>query len=216
MHKPNLKSAIKNIGIKKLSGGGTYFAGSDIFEALQEIFDSYKKKRISIKELFAELHEIGFGFVLFFSGLIGAFVPLFGGFLPILFGIQMFKGADHPWLPKWLEEKEINIEEVRERFRRHKHRVKFLKSTLKHRMDIFSSVLGEKILGGIVVVCGVSIMIPLPATNLFPGIAIMIIALGYLTRDGLATIAGIIVGYLSSVFGFAVLVGVLYALASVF
>ena len=54
-----------------------------------------------------------------------------------------------------------------------------------------------------------SILVPLPATNTTPGIALAIAALGLLTRDGLLIIAGLILGLvwitLLLVFGYAMI-----------
>lgn len=52
-----------------------------------------------------------------------------------------------------------------------------------------------------------SILVPLPATNTTPGIALAIAALGLLTRDGLLILAGLVLGTvwiaLLLVFGYA-------------
>lgn len=214
MDKENLKAALGKL--KRISGGKTYYAGSDIFEVLSLIFASYRNKYIKVRELFAELHEIGFGFVLFFAGLIGAFIPMVGGLLPIFFGVQMIIGKDSPWLPNFIADKKINIHAVQEKFHKHKKKFDYVNKFVKNRYDYFSSKLGEKLIGGIIVFCGFSIMIPLPATNFFPGVAIMIIALGFLSKDGIVMAAAIALGILSSIFGFGVAAATLLAVSKGF
>lgn len=208
MDKPHLKAALS-----KISGGKTHFAGNDIYEALDAIFSSYKNKYIKIRDLFAELHEIGFGFVLFFAGLIGAFIPFLGGFLPVFFGYQMLMGRDQPWIPAFIADKKINIENFQKKFKSHKPKFDFVNRFLKLRYEYFSSKLGEKLIGAVVLFCGFSILIPLPATNLVPGLSIMAIAIGLLTKDGLVTTIAIALGILSALFGFGVASATIFAVS---
>lgn len=210
MEKPDLKAALSRL--KRISGGKTYYAGSDIFEVLSLIFGSYRNKYIKVRDLFDELHEIGFGFVLFFAGLIGAFIPLFGGLLPIFFGIQMVMGKDSPWIPAVIADKKINIHAVQEKFQIHKAKFDYVNKFFKNRYDYFTSKLGEKLIGGVIIFCGLSILIPLPATNFFPGLAIMFIALGLLTKDGIVIAIGLIMGVITSLFGFGVAAATLLAI----
>lgn len=214
MDRDNLKAALSKL--KRISGGKTYYAGNDIFEVLSLIFGSYRNKYIKVRDLFAELHEIGYGFVLFFAGLIGAFIPLFGGFLPVFFGVQMLLGRDSPWIPAFIADKKINIHAVQEKFQNHKSKFDYVNRFVKNRYDYFSSKLGERIIGSVIVFCGCSILIPLPATNLFPGLAIMFIAVGLLAKDGVVLTISIIIGVLSSLFGFAMAAAALFALAKGF
>lgn len=214
MDKQNLKDALSKL--KRISGGKTYYAGSDIFEVLSLIFGSYRNKYIKVRDLFAELHEIGYGFVLFFAGLIGAFIPLFGGFLPVFFGIQMLMGKDSPWIPAFIADKKINIHAVQEKFHNHKSKFNYVNKFVKNRYDYFSSKLGERLIGSVIVFCGLSILIPLPATNFFPGLAIMFIALGFLAKDGIVITLALAVGILSSLFGFGVAAATLFAVAKGF
>lgn len=217
MEKPELSDIRVALSkLKKISGGKTYYAGSDIYEVLSLIFSSYKSKHIKIKDLFDELHEIGFGFVLFFAGLIGAFLPFFGGFLPVFFGIQMVIGKSSPWIPKFISEKKINIEKVRDNFKGHKPKFDYVNRFMKQRFEYFSSKLGEKIIGGIIIFCGLSILIPLPMTNLFPGLSIMFIAIGYLTKDGILTTIAASIGVLTSLFSFGVAAATLLAVSQAF
>lgn len=51
-------------------------------------------------------------------------------------------------------------------------------------------------MGGVFVLFCASILIPLPATNTTPGIAIAIASIGLITRDGLLVLAGLVFGLL--------------------
>lgn len=210
MDKENLKAALGKL--KRISGGKTYYAGNDIFEVLSLIFGSYKNKYIKVRELFDELHEIGYGFVLFFAGLIGAFIPMLGGFLPIFFGAQMVIGRESPWIPAFISDKKINIHAVREKFQNHKSKFDYINRFVKHRYEFFTSKLGERIIGSIIVFCGLSILIPLPGTNFFPGLAIMFISIGYLAKDGIVITTSLIIGVISSLFGMGIAAATLFAI----
>lgn len=214
MDKPDLKAALGKL--RRISGGKTYYAGNDIFAVLSLIFGSYRNKYIKVRELFDELHEIGYGFVLFFAGLIGAFIPMFGGFLPVFFGAQMLIGRDSPWVPAFIADKKINIHAVQKNFQNHKSKFDYINKFVKHRYDFFTSKLGERVIGGVIVFCGASILIPLPATNFFPGLAIMFVAIGYLAKDGIVITLSLIGGIMSSLFGFGVATAALLAIVKGF
>jgi len=185
-------------------------------EVVDEIINSFTKKRITIRELFHEMHEMGFAFILFFIGLLTMITPpgltLIVGILPLIFGTQMALGRDYPWIPEWIANKKIKTDTLKAMLGTKKTRdyIVRLEKKLKPRYGYFSSKMGEKIIGGFTILCAISIMIPLPFTNMFPGLAISIMCLGYMGRDGLVIIIGIITGVISSFVGFGIAIAMVW------
>ena len=52
----------------------------------------------------------------------------------------------------------------------------------------------DRLVGVALVVFSASIMVPLPGTNTVPGIAVVVVAMGLLQRDGILVILGTILG----------------------
>ena len=66
----------------------------------------------------------------------------------------------------------------------------------------------ERVLGALCLVLAVVLVLPIPLGNILPALAICLIALGVLERDGLWVVIGILVALLSLV----LVAGVVYAL----
>ncbi len=65
---------------------------------------------------------------------------------------------------------------------------------LRPRLLFMSSPMAEKIIGVFILIFSSFILLPMPLSNFIPGVGILIISFGLIGKDGLFTIAGIIVG----------------------
>jgi hypothetical protein len=70
------------------------------------------------------------------------------------------------------------------------------------------SPLAERIAGGVVLLLGVVLFLPLPLGNLLPGIAVALIGLGVMERDGRAVLLGYVVAVISLLVVAAVMLGI--------
>jgi hypothetical protein len=168
--------------------------------ALQDVVDNNTNDLISLYELKASLHQRGFGLVLLFFSLPIIFVPpgltLFAALPVLMFSGQMLFGMDSPWLPRWLAQKQLKRSTLAMLVEKTSPYLKRAERFLRPRIEFASTRTGEKIIGFFAVMFSLSIAIPLPLTNLVPAIAIAVMALGLLSRDGLTIIAGAIIGTL--------------------
>ena len=64
----------------------------------------------------------------------------------------------------------------------------------KPRLKLFTSHLGARIIGVLMIAPMASILIPLPSTNTVPGIGVAVAALGLIERDGVLVILGLVIG----------------------
>ncbi len=69
-----------------------------------------------------------------------------------------------------------------------------LEALARPRLTWLSGPTAERMVGGVFSLFCASILVPLPATNTTPGIALAIAALGLLTRDGLLVLGGLLLG----------------------
>ena len=54
-----------------------------------------------------------------------------------------------------------------------------------------------RLLGAFLLLLGATVMVPLPMTNAFPSLGVVVIAIGLLERDGIIVCLGIVVGVLA-------------------
>ncbi|MEL6318147.1 MAG: exopolysaccharide biosynthesis protein [Pseudomonadota bacterium] len=110
--------------------------------------------------------------------------------LPLLFvSGQLVAGRRTPWLPEKLARREVSVASLREIHRRAEPWLRRVEVILRPRLQLLSRPPLDRLVGVVLVICSLSIMVPLPLTNTTPGIAVALIALGFLERDGLV-IAG--------------------------
>lgn len=165
---------------------------------------------ITLGELKASMHERGFGVVmLVFS------VPL--GFIPpgvailvslpvMLFAIQMIMALDSPWMPQWLERKSVKRATLAKVIEKTAPGLRKLEKFIRPRLYFASSRTGEQIIGVFSLIFALSVTVPFPLTNLLPGIAVAIMSLGLISRDGVMILLGMVVGSIGTVIALGVLI----------
>lgn len=173
-------------------------SASDVLEGVVKDNDA---DYISFQEIKMALHERGFGLLMLFFALpLSIPLPVPPGLtaipaLPlILFSIQMLRGMDSPWLPKWVGNKKIKRETLALIVEKTAPHLKKAEKLLRPRFSFASSEAGEKIVGFFALLFSLSILIPLPLTNFIPAIGILLMSLGLLSKDGIPIAIGIIVG----------------------
>lgn len=183
-----------------------HLAASDV---LQGVMEKNTADNISFHELKVSLHERGFGILMLIFALPLGFVP--PGFaivasLPVmLFSLQMIMAFDSPWLPRWLEKKTIKRTTLATVIEKSSPVLKWSEKFLRPRWYFASSAAGERIVGIFSFVFAISVTIPLPLTNLVPGVGVAIMALGLISKDGLIIVIGMIAGTLGTLFTLLVL-----------
>ncbi|SDU32314.1 exopolysaccharide biosynthesis protein [Stappia sp. ES.058] len=121
-------------------------------------------------------------------------VPVVLSTLIIIVAAQLVLGAQSIWLPALIRKREIpekRVSETIDRLRPYAHR---LDRFLGRRLSILT---GETMSRMIALLCIVLAVLVYPATLIplaaaLPGGAIMLLALGLLTRDGIVTLLGLI------------------------
>ena len=197
-------------------------AASEVLEAAAEQYQSkHSEDTVTIGELMQVLHERGFGILLVIFVLPNCIpIPAPGlvslTAFPLLFlSAQMLYGADHPWLPSWINSRRIKRTLLATIVSRASPVMRKIEKLLRPRVSFASSETGEKILGGFCFLFSLCVAIPLPWTNFVPGYGILIMALGLLSRDGVVMGIGLVVGLLGTLLTAAILLfgaGVVHAI----
>lgn len=172
-------------------------------DLLEMVVTENTKDTITVGEIKNSLHERGFGVLMAIAALpLCIPVPVPPGYTTIfaiplfIIAIQMVWGLDSPWLPKWLEKKEITRKSLARLVEKATPLLRKIEKLLKPRLTYIEVHTWEKVIGLFAFVFTISIAIPLPLTNLPPGYGILIMSLGLLSKDGITIIIGMIIGVL--------------------
>lgn len=170
-------------------------------ELLENMVVVYRSDTLSVGEIKNALHERGFGVLLAISALPMCLpVPVPPGYttlfsIPLfIFSIQMIIGMRVPWLPEWIEKKEIKRASLEKLVVKAGPWLKKIEKHLQPRLTYISIHTWERIIGIFAFVFSISIALPIPLTNFPPGWGILIMSLGLLSRDGITILVGMVVG----------------------
>ncbi len=179
---------------------------------LQRTVDRHTRDDVSFGELITALQERGFGLLMVIFVLPNCVpIPVPPGFstvfsIPLVFlSLQMLIGRPAPWLPEWLRRKTVKRATLAKLVSTISPRLKYVEKLLKPRLTFTHTPVGERIIGLFWLIFAISIAVPLPMTNFIPGIGILVMSLGLLSKDGVTVIIGMIIGMLGVAFTSAVL-----------
>jgi hypothetical protein len=183
-----------------------------ISSLLQKLVEDHKNSEsIKLSEIMESLHERGFGLLMvFFSFPIAVPLPYPPGFTTI-FGIpmlllstQMILGLEKPWLPKRISNKAIKVTTLFWAIEKTNKYFVYIEKIMKPRFSWVTEDYGERIIGFFVLLCAISITLPIVLGNAIPSAGILVMSLGLLSRDGLMAILGIIISIIGLVIATAV------------
>lgn len=188
---------------------------SDVLIRLGESFESEK---VTIGELVDGLRHRAFGMLMLVLALPCCLPFLYGipqvVSVPMIFvAAQIALGRPTLWLPQSVRARTFKAETFRDMARRAKRYVGWAEALARPRLSFLASGLPERVFGLMMLIFSLSIAVPLPMTNTMPGIAVAIMSVGFIEKDGLLVVAGSILGavwvaFLLTVAGAAILYGV--------
>ncbi len=176
-------------------------SGRSTSELLENVVVVYRSDTLKVGEIKNTLHERGFGVLLAIAALpLCLPVPVPPGYttffsIPLfIFSVQMILGMRAPWLPVWIENKEIKRSTMEKLIVKANPWLKKIEKRLQPRLTYISVHTWERIIGIFTFVFALSIALPIPLTNFPPGWGILIMSLGLLSKDGITILIGMIVG----------------------
>lgn len=171
-----------------------------------------RRERVSIGDLLAALGDRAIGALMFFfaapnilpvppgvSTLLGA---------PLLFlSAQLMLGM-RPWLPGFVVRRSLSREDLTALVRRIVPWLAKAEKLLRPRAGMLAKPPVENLVGLVCLVLAVILMLPIPLGNTLPALAISVLALGVLERDGI----WIVLGFMASVVAGSLVWGVVWAM----
>lgn len=152
--------------------------------------------RLTLTQVLAQTKTASFGFVLCLVALPSALpVPAPGfsmpfGLMIVFLAAQLLWGRKTLWLPhSWLK-KEFSLQPYHRKIAVVLKFVHFFEWFVRPRLS-FVYALGLPVLAFVMLLCGVSMLIPIPGTNSLPALGVFLMSLGMIEKDGLAGLAGL-------------------------
>ena len=170
-----------------------------LIAALEVIAEQAPDDGLTLAAFSEALGERVFG-VLLFALAIPVCMPFLYGVpqvvaLPMMaIAAQMAAGRESPWMPRRFSARVISKAGLERMARGARKWFGWVEALARPRLTVLSGPTAERLVGAIFVMFCASILVPLPATNTTPGIAIALASMGLITRDGLLVLAGLVLG----------------------
>jgi hypothetical protein len=187
------------------------FAPTKATKILETAINQSNADKILLKDLIDAMNSVGFGLVImiFAFGIVIPLPPPFPSIISsplIIFSIQMICGFSAPHLPKRFSHLAVKRSVVATLVKKSLPYISKVERLLKPRLQFMNSDLMTRITGIFILFFTSFILLPIPLSNFIPGLGVLIISFGLLSKDGLVIILGIITG----------LIGVAISLTAVF
>lgn len=159
-------------------------------------------EHILVRKLVDDFKDQGYSILLFLFSLPAALpIPAIGlnviiaSPLIVLTGQQMI-GRNHIWMPKKVQEKSFKTATLQNFLDKAVPWVKRIEYFSTRRLTFITNGSMRNVIGLFGFLMALCVAIPLPFTNTVPSFGIALMAFGVLMRDGLAVLAGMLVGAL--------------------
>lgn len=187
-------------------------------DILLEVLTQEGAERVSIGELIDRLGDRAFGVLILLCALPNCVpgppgVSTVTGTPIVIFSLQLLFGSPRPWLPAFLRRRDFSRAEFLKLVRVAEPWIRKLERVSRPRLGFLVDGMAERFAGLVVFLLSVVLILPVPLGNLFPAIAIGIIALALMEQDGLAILLGYVAASISSVIAFGGAMLAIFAIA---
>ena len=170
-----------------------------ISERLTQLAEEAKGDAVSLYWILEQLHERAFGLFLLVLAL-PCCIPFLYGVpqvvaLPLMFvSGQILIGRTSPWLPQKLGARTVTAEALARLAAKAGPWLRRIEALSHPRIVALTRAPADRVVGLALVLFSASILVPLPGTNTVPGIAVVVVAMGLLQRDGILVLLGALLG----------------------
>ncbi len=177
---------------------------SSLVRLLSELKEAtpLSQERTEIVTITRSFEDRGFGVLLFFLALPAALpVPAIGInmiiALPILLlTLQQIAGRHRIWLPKSVKRRTLKTKHLHSFIDKSLPFVRFIEKFIHPRLSFLCTSYFTRLIGVFGMIFALSITLPIPLTNTVPAMAIALMSMGIILQDGIAVIAGLLLGVL--------------------
>jgi hypothetical protein len=171
--------------------------------------------RLAVSEIVSALGARGYSILIVILGLPNSLpmpppIALVSGLLMVFISLQMLFGRAAPWLPSSVLQRELVRADVSRAVERAMPWVRWIEKLAQPRFALFDSSVGVRAIGFGLLIISLGLVFALPVVGQIPmGIALCLIGLGLVERDGLLVAIGFGIGIVGVAFSYGFLVAVL-------
>jgi hypothetical protein len=110
----------------------------------------------------------------------------------MLVSAQLLLGFPSPRLPKWIANRSIARKDFEKIVCKVLPYLEKVERVIRPRWQFFTTRKVERLLGLLLLVLGIIIALPIPLGNMLPAIAIVVICLGAIEKDGAVVVLGVV------------------------
>jgi hypothetical protein len=133
------------------------------------------------------------------------------GFLIFLLSVQLIYNSPNPWLPPKLRLYLFPVVKIQGILKVGLPWLKRLESLARPRLGfVCDQRLGLFVIGVMISLMAISMMIPIPGTNTLPAMGILVTGFGLLEKDGLISLAGLVLCLLGMILSTSIIVAVVW------
>lgn len=193
-----------------------------ISQVLLGLAEGAPAERLTVGDIVAALGPRGFSLMFFILGLPNSLpmpppIALISGFLMVFISLQIVVGRSVLWLPKTVLKNSLSRGDVAKAVDKAMPWVKWIEKLAQPRLDVFSQPVSWRLLGIGLLVVSVALVFALPVVGQIPlGIALCLIGLGLVERDGYLVFAGFAVGAIGIAFSAGFIVAIFTGAAAIF
>nr|WP_210484569.1 exopolysaccharide biosynthesis protein [Microvirga antarctica] len=173
-------------------------------------------ERLTVRDIMAVLQDRAFAVLIVLLGLPNCLpmpppIPLICGLLLALVAVQIIVGRATPWLPDVLLRRSIASVDVERAVARAMPAFRRLERFSRPRMTFLDNPIASRLMGVVILILALGLLFAPPFVGQIPlGIAVCLVGLGLVERDGLVVAGGLIVGSV----GLTLSLGFVYAVFS--
>lgn len=165
----------------------------NVTRLLRRLADDGGDRGLTLHEIRDRMDERAYGLLILLlsipclvPGLYG--VPQVVGVIIILVAAQLLVGREEPWLPRWMLALRAKGSWLKAMADFAESRLAWIDRLSRPRLTRFADGPGEKLAAGFMILATLTIVLPM--TNTIPSIALALLSVGLIQRDGLFVIAG--------------------------
>jgi len=178
------------------------------------VLATQESERLTVADIIAVLRDRAFALLVVLLGLPNCLpmpppIPLVCGLLLLVIAVQIAAGMSSPWLPKRVLGQSIARSTVSRAVTRAVPLLRRLERWSRPRLSLFESALGMRGMGVLLLAMALALIVAPPFFGQIPlGLAVSLIGLGLVERDGIVVLVGLVIGGV----GVGISVGFVYTL----
>jgi len=175
---------------------------------------SQESERLTVGDIVAVLRDRAFALLVVLLGLPNCLpmpppIPLVCGLVLLVIAIQIVAGMSAPWLPRRLLDQSIARATVEKAVKRAVPLLRRLERWSRPRLSVFDGALGMRGMGVLILALALALIVAPPFFGQIPlGLAVSLIGLGLVERDGFVVLIGLVIGGI----GVGISIGFVYTL----